>query len=178
MAQLISLSACHQQKSGNVTPTILSQVTTLESWKKPSKFEYTYISSYLVLANSSLTHWGRVTDICVSKLNAVVSDNGLSPEWHQDIIWTNAGILLIGTSGTNFSEILSQIHTFSSKKMHLKTSAKWRPFCLGLDVLIFFTNVQFCNHRFDNCVAENCAWMFFTDMSLHQSCADAFPNFF
>ena len=86
--------------------------------------------------NWSLTHWGRVTHICVSKLTIIGSDNGLSPGRRQAIIWTNGGILLIRPSGTNFSEILSEIHTFSFKKMHLKTSsAKWRPFCLGPNVL-------------------------------------------
>ena len=65
------------------------------------------------------------------------SDNGLSPDRRQAIIWTNVGILLIGPLGTNFSEILIRIQTFSFKKMHLKMSfAKWRPFCLGLNVLI------------------------------------------
>ena len=83
-----------------------------------------------------LTHWGRVTHICVSKLNIIGSDNGLSPGRRQAIIWTNAGILLIGPLGTNFSQILTEIYTFSFKKMHLKmSSAKWRPFCLGLNVL-------------------------------------------
>ena len=83
----------------------------------------------------SLTHCGRVTHICVSKLTTIGSDNGLSPGQRQAIIGTNAGILLIGTLGTNF-EILSEIHTFSFKKMQLKTSsAKRRPFCLGLNVL-------------------------------------------
>ena len=54
----------------------------------------------------------------------------------QAIIWTNAGILVIGPLWTNFSEILIDIHTFSFKKMHLKmSSAKWRPFCLGPNVL-------------------------------------------
>ena len=49
---------------------------------------------------------------------------------------TNAGILLIGPLGTNFSEILIGMQTFSFKKMHLKMScAKWRPFSLGLNVL-------------------------------------------
>ena len=43
-----------------------------------------------------LTHWGRVTHICVSKLTIIGSDNGLSPGRRQAIIWTNAGILLIG----------------------------------------------------------------------------------
>ena len=83
-----------------------------------------------------LTHWGQVTHICVSKLTIIASDNGLSPDRRQAIIWTNAGILFIGPLGTNFSEILIEILTFSFKKMRLKmSSAKRRPFCLGLNVL-------------------------------------------
>ena len=65
-----------------------------------------------------------------SVLSIIGSDNGLSPGRHHAIIWTNAGILLMRTLGTNFSEILSKIDTFSFKKMHLKiSSAKRRPFC-------------------------------------------------
>ena len=83
-----------------------------------------------------LSHWGRVTHICVSKLTILGSDNGLSPVRRQAITWTNAGLLLIGPLGTNFSEILIEILTFSFKKMRLKvSSAKRRPFCLGLNVL-------------------------------------------
>ena len=83
-----------------------------------------------------LTHWGRVTHICVTKLTIIGSDNGLSPDWRQVIIWTNAGSLLMGPLGTNFSEILIEIITFSFKKMRLKvSSAKRWPFCLGLNVL-------------------------------------------
>ena len=83
-----------------------------------------------------LTHWGRVTYICVGKLTIIGSDNGLSPWRRQAIIWTNAGILLIGPLGTKFSENLIGIKTFSFKKMPLKmSSAKWRQFCLGLNVL-------------------------------------------
>ena len=83
-----------------------------------------------------LTHWGRVTHICVGNVTIIGSDNGLAPDRRQAIIWTNAGILFIGPLGTNFSEISIEIHKFSFKKMHLKTSsAKWRPFCLGLNVL-------------------------------------------
>ena len=88
------------------------------------------------MEGSQLTHWGQVTHTCISKLTILGSDNGLSPGWRQAIIWTNTGILLIKPFGTNFSEILIEIHTFSFKKMHLKLlSAKWRPFCLGLNVL-------------------------------------------
>ena len=84
-----------------------------------------------------LTHWGRVTHICVSKLTIIGSYNGLSLRRHRAIIWTNAGILLIRPLGTKFSEILITIHTLSFMKMHLKmASAKWRPFCLCLNVLI------------------------------------------
>ena len=84
-----------------------------------------------------LTHWGRMTHICVSKLSIIGSENGLSPGRRQAIIWTSAGIMLIGSLGTNFSEILIGIQTFSFKKMQLKmASAKWRLFCLGLNVLI------------------------------------------
>ena len=62
--------------------------------------------------NYWLTHWGRVTHICVGNLTIIGPDNGLSPGRRQAIIWTNAGILLIEPWGTNLSEILSEIHTF------------------------------------------------------------------
>ena len=79
-----------------------------------------------------------MTHICIGKLTSIGSDNGLSPGRRQTIIWTNAWILLIGPLGTNFSEILIKIETCSFKKTHLKvSSAKWRPFCLGLNVLIY-----------------------------------------
>ena len=78
--------------------------------------------------------------ICVGKLTIIGSDNGLSPCRRQAIIRTNAVILLIGTLGTHFSAILSKIHTFSFKKMHLKmSSGRWRPFGLGLNVLTKWT---------------------------------------
>ena len=85
---------------------------------------------------NDLTHWGRVRHICVGKLSIIDSDNGLSPGRRQAIIWTKAGILLIAPLGTNFSDILIEIYTFSFKKMHLEmSSGKWRPSCLGLNVL-------------------------------------------
>ena len=74
--------------------------------------------------------------IYLSKLTITGSDNGLAPDRHQAVICTNAGILLIGTLGTNVSEMLIEILTFSFKEMRLKmSSAEWRPFCLGLNVL-------------------------------------------
>ena len=111
---------------GNIPP--MSEVLTNRS-VKPSN-----------LAHKVSTHWGRVTHICVGELTIIGSDNGLSPGRRQAIIWTNAGILLIGPLGTNFSEISIEILTFSFKKMHLKmASAKWRLFGLGLNELKHFS---------------------------------------
>ena len=84
----------------------------------------------------SLTHWDRVTHICVAYLTIIASDNGLSPSRRQAFISTSAGILLIGSLGTNFNEILIEIHIFSINKINLKmSSGKCRPFCLGLNEL-------------------------------------------
>ena len=54
---------------------------------------------------SDSAHWRRVMHICVSRLDIIGSDKGLSPGRHQAIIWTNAGIFLIWALGTNFSQI-------------------------------------------------------------------------
>ena len=87
--------------------------------------------------NSPLIHWSRVTHACVGNLTTIGLDNDLSPGRHQAVIWTNAGILLIGPLETNFSEVVIEIHIFSFKKMNLKMSGKWRPSWLGLSVLVW-----------------------------------------
>ena len=68
-----------------------------------------FMQHYFDTSQHNLTHWGRLTHICISKLSILGSDNGLSPGRRQAIIWTNAGIWLIGPLGTNFSEILIAI---------------------------------------------------------------------
>ena len=108
-------------------------------WRNVPMISY-HIDATCIMYNKNSTiknHRGRVTHIYVSKLIIIGADNGLSPGRRQAIIWTSAGILLIGPLWTNFSEISIGILTFSFKKMHLKaSSAKRRPFCLGLNVLI------------------------------------------
>ena len=111
-----------------------------QGWSKNSYTSHTVLwqqnSVKWASARKGLTHWGRVTHIWVSEIIIIASDNGLSPGRCQAIIWTNAWILLTGPLATNFSEISIGIKIFSFKKMHLKmSSAKWRPFCLGLNVL-------------------------------------------
>ena len=68
------------------------------------------ISTYWSL---ELTHWGRVTHICASQVTVVGSDNGLSPDRRQAIIWTNAEILLIEPLRTTLSDMLIEVDTFS-----------------------------------------------------------------
>ena len=62
---------------------------------------------------NALTHlpWCRI--YASVKWVHIGPDNGLAPNRHQAIIWINAGLLSNGTSGRNFSEISSEIHTFS-----------------------------------------------------------------
>ena len=74
--------------------------------------------------SSSVTHWGRVTHKCASKLTIIGSDNGLLLVWCQAIIWTNAGILLIHTLETHSSEILREIHTSLLKNVFENVSCE------------------------------------------------------
>ena len=89
------------------------------------------------------TGFGGKTRICVDSLTNNGSDNGWSSGRRQAIIWTSAGILLIGPFGTNSIGIWIGIQVFSFKEMHSnKSYAKWRPFCLGLNVLTKTLNVR------------------------------------
>ena len=124
-------NGCHFDQEEMSLSVAISTVRNVdrENPKKP-------VTMVVWLGYTFLTHWGRVTHLCIGKLIIIASDNGLSPGRRQAIIWTNAGILLSGSLGTNFSEILIEIHIFSFKKMHLKmSSGKWRPFSVGLNVL-------------------------------------------
>ena len=133
---------CKQQSAASAKTNLypLPVVLLTSSVREPSFWLYVMvgiISWKTVSSELMLTHWGRVTHICVCNLIIIGSYNGLSPSRRQAIIWTNAGILLIGPSGTNFSEILIEILTFSFRKIRSKvSSAKWRPFCVGLNVLM------------------------------------------
>ena len=119
----------------------------------------------------SLTHWG--THICIANLAIIGSDNGLSPGRRQAIIWTNAGILLTVLFGTNFSETKIGIQTSSLKKIHLKmSSVKWRPFFLGLNVLM--KHLQSYIHGielslFHNLFSPAVLFMLFTNRMIHEN---------
>ena len=108
-----------------------------------------------------------MTHICVGNLTITGSDNGLSPGRRQAITWTNVGILLIRPLGTNFSEMLIEIPTFSFKKIHLKmSSGKWRPFCLGLNVLRTCHHYLRCSTSHIACTWALLLWCFFCGLNI------------
>ena len=108
-----------------------------------------------IFYGNHLASWSRGTHIWVGSLIIIGSDNGLSPDRRQFVIWTNAAILIIRTLGIHFIEIFIKIHTFWLKKMHLNmSSVKWRPFCLGLNVLKRDCNVKATSSFIDLCLCN------------------------
>ena len=70
--------------------------------------------------DDTLTHWGRVTHICVDKIIIIGSDNGLSPGRLQAIIRTNADTLLTGPWEQTSVKFQSKFIPFHSRKHTLK----------------------------------------------------------
>ena len=98
-----------------------------------------------------LTHWGRVTHICVGGLTIIGSDNGLSLGRRQAIIWANAGMLLIGPLGTGFREILIGIITWLCDILALvwhfgPACVTFRPGLCDILALSCVTKASACHH--------------------------------
>ena len=92
------------------------------------------------LHSNHITHWGQVTHIYVSRLTITGSDNGLSPGRRQAITWTNAVMLFNWTLRNKFKWIHNRNLYISIQENVFEMSyRKWRPFCLGLNVLIHRT---------------------------------------
>ena len=104
--------------------------------------------SFKIISTSPRGHWVKtilwqlmswrpwLSPTPTASVMATTKLTAKDPDRCQAIFWTNAEILLIEPMGTNFSEIWIGIQLFSLKKMHLKmSSAKWRPFCLCLNMV-------------------------------------------
>ena len=116
-------------------------------------------------------HWGRVTYhqsiqncimflpleqyqevyVCVGDFTIIGWINGLSPGRRQAIIWTNAGILLIGPIGTNFDEIFFEIQVFLQENEFENVLCDMvailsRPSCVKLVLQEYFS---FSTRRFN-----------------------------
>ena len=105
----------------------------------------------------------------------------LLPLWNQAIIGTNAGILSITPSATNFNKILMKIQLFPFKKMHLKMlSAKWHPFCIRLNVSQW-NDISFAlTHHYLFTVVEFICFKGYDQVHQHfrimSACSPAFRN--
>ena len=104
--------------------------------------KYIYIYTYIFWDQVGLllTHWGRVTHMCVSNLSSIGSDNGLSPGRRQAIIWTNAKLLSVGTLRTYFKELQSKYSNLNWGKctwnvVYEMASILSRPRCVNAVVL-------------------------------------------
>ena len=79
------------------------------------------VSSYqmwlLAICVENFLNSSRLSD---SLNQAIGSDHCLLFVQHQAILWTNVGLLLIGPSGRNFSEISIEIQQFSVRKWFWK----------------------------------------------------------
>ena len=86
--------------------------------------------------------WEEWAEICHGDLSWPPSELIRFWSWAVDFP------LIFATPGTNFSEVLTEIQRFSYKQMHFSkmSSAKCRPFCLGLDVLICFHSCWKVHH--------------------------------
>ena len=96
----------------SVLKTTLNPINQSIVWPCPKQCSSLFQYKPKYPCYSHLTHWGRVTHICVSKLTIIGSDNGLSPGRSQAIIWTNAGILLIGDLQTSHLSVYIRRNPF------------------------------------------------------------------
>ena len=110
--------------------------------------------------NLGWTHKGRVTHKCVSILSIIVSVNVFLSSRRQTIFGINAGILLIGSLWTNFSEIIIEIHTYTC------LWCQWN----NLAALQWRHNERYgvSNHRPLDCLPNRCTRV---DQRKHQSSA-------
>ena len=96
---------------------------------------------------SSLIYWGLPTYKCI--LNWVINSNGLSPVQYQSITWTNYVLFLIGHTWTKYIYIFIKVSSFIQENALKMLSAKWKPFCSGLDAplgdVAVFWNMSFFN---------------------------------
>ena len=91
--------------------TLVEVMACRQRWQPMTK-----VTNAIMISSgqNELTHWGRVTHTYVAKLTIIGSDNGLSPERRQAIIWTSAGILLIGPLRTRNWNIFIEENTFEN----------------------------------------------------------------
>ena len=106
-------------------------------WRRARSFSWLLSVNCMCLWANHLTHWGRVTHICVSELTNHHWFRQWLVAWPAPSHYLNQCWNIVNwTIGNKFQWNINRNDTFSFKKIHLKMlPGKWRPFCLGLNVL-------------------------------------------
>ena len=130
--------------SGSKGQSIFNHASYLD---KPAHIAETFLLQLMLLIHiriyltNGLKLWYSYCRPITEQSSVTGSDHGLSPGRCQAIIWTNVEILLTGPLRSNCSEILIEFLLFSFTKRRLKvSSAKWRPFCFRLNVLMLIVS--------------------------------------
>ena len=85
---------------------------------------------------NKLTHQGRKDVYMPINKTITGSENGFAPDRAHAIIWTHAGLSLIGLMKIHFSKIRIETHQFFTQANKLiMPPSQWQPFCLGLNSL-------------------------------------------
>ena len=101
-----------------------------------------------------------MTHICVGNITIIGSDNGLSPGRRHAIIWTNWN--LRNKLQWNFSRN-------SNNFIQEMSSAKWRPFCLGLNVLRQKDSVKIIHCEFEHAFGRWHHWCWISVLAIRNS---------
>ena len=113
------------QQGSNWCPSAL-----VPGHQKPQCWLHTYTFPCIY----GLTQWGRVTHICVSKLTIIGSDNGFVA-WPAPSRYLNQRWNIVNRNPWNKFQWNFNQNSYILIKNLKMSSAKWRPFCLGLNVL-------------------------------------------
>ena len=97
------------------------------------------ISATFVIPQYAKTHY-QITKHIQTFLRSEQVNNAMllqliEAEWRQAIIWTSAGILLTELRNKIEWHLNKNSYLFITKMRLKMSSVKWRPFCLGLNVL-------------------------------------------
>ena len=91
-----------------------------------------------------LTHLHLVPHICTVNWVSIGSDNGLSPGRCQAIIWTNAGLLLIGPIDPNYTWVLAILADSLLFSVNNISAGLWLN-CISSVEISFFWLTYYCS---------------------------------
>ena len=108
-------------------------------WMSQPMTEYVTLQRF----SDCLTHWGRVTHICVGNLTSIGPDNGLPPSRRQAIIWTKCWDIVNWTLTNKlqwnfnpYSNIFIQENAFENVVCEM-ASILSRPQCVKTLIYVF-----------------------------------------